>query len=227
MKLTHRFSPVKTRLQGIALLACLLAGPSAAAQAACYTSGHTSGRDEASLRRAEAILDANGVGGDYQVTRFVPYPSGAGMVEVRRLYKGTPVFQDQLGLHFDAQQRLRRDSRGAPIRGGDAATLPALELDPQPRVDSETAKRTFAAKALVIELTDHRGRPSGSMRGPDYRARLDELGAELGIYDGALAWQVCPPRGPAAYISAEDGTVLYFHSGVIARVAPTEKRSFG
>jgi hypothetical protein len=149
------------------------------------------------------------------------------MIEVRRLYRDLPIFRDALAFHFDSQGRVRRDRAGQPFLGGEGEDLSGLDLDPSPGIDSGTAKEIFAQRALVVDLTDHQGRPSGTARGPDYRERLDELDTHLGIYQGALAWEICPPRGPAGYISAEDGTVLYFHSGVVASVRPARRHPVG
>jgi hypothetical protein len=172
--------------------------------------------DPASLGRAQVILESNGiaVGKEYRVTDLVSYTSGAGMIWVKRLYRGLPVFWDGLAFHFDRQGHLKRDKTGNPFLGGMAAKPPRLDLDPTPKVGSEPAKKVFAERALVIEMTDFRGRPSGTRSGPDYRERLHELDAELGIFEGELAWKICPPGHPDGYVSADTGRVLYFDDGI-------------
>lgn len=199
-----------------ALVSLLFLLTATAADAVCRRSGHTSGTDPASLSRAEDILKSNGVavGKEYRVTRLVPYESGAGMIWVQRLIGDLPVFWDELALHFDAQGRVKRDKSGKPFVGGDAETLPRSDVDLTPKISSEAAKKAFAERARVIEMEDLAGRPIGTQPGPDYRERLHELDTELGIYKGELAWQICPPDGLSGYVSAADGRVIYFDSGI-------------
>jgi hypothetical protein len=177
-----------------------------------------SGTDAESLHRAEQILQANGVdsSAEYRVTRLVRYESGGGMVWVKRLYEGVPIFRDEIAFHFTADEQLRRTG-GRPFIGGEADRV-SLSGDLVPALDAETAKSTFAARAKVIELTDSTGQRSGTLAGPDFGGRLAELDAELGIYAGELAWLVCDADtgAPYGYFSARTGAVLYFDSGVRA-----------
>ena len=187
--------------------------------AGCAGPGHRDGTDEASLEKAAAILATNGiaVGRDYATLRFVPYASGAGMIEVRRLQQGLPMFGDELAFHFDSQQRLKLDSSNRPLVGGTFASkaVPA-DLDPRPTVNASAAKTALAQRARTRIRVDRRGRPSGTTSGPDYSDRLDELDAQLGIHEGNLAWLVCARDSgyPYAFISATDGQVLFFDSGI-------------
>jgi hypothetical protein len=201
-----------------ALLSLLLLAIAADAYGDCGRSGHAGGTDAVSLSRARAVLESNGIAveKDYRAMRLVAYSSGGGMVWVRRLYRGLPVFRDELAFHFDSQGRFKRDRAGKPFLGGDAEDISRLDLDPVPGIDSDAAKKAFAQRAKVIQLTGPTGRPAGTKPGPDYSQRLAELETELGIYQSKLAWQICP-RGrshPYGYISADTGSVLYFDSGI-------------
>lgn len=188
------------------------------ARAQCPESGPSSGTDEASLKRARGVLESNGfnVDKEYRVTRLVPYASGAGMIWVQRLYRGLPVFRDALAFHFDSQGTLKRDKAGELVLRGEGEDLSRLDVDPKPRIDGEAAKRSFADRATVIDLVDPAGRPAGTAPGPDYRQRLHELDAKLGVFQGALAWRICPRDNsyPYAYVSATTSAVLFFDSGI-------------
>jgi hypothetical protein len=200
---------------GLVLLWVLTSSP---ASAAC-TDTSRSGTDVESLTRATQILESNGVdvAADYRVTRLVAYQTGGGMVWVKRLYNGLPVFRDELAFHFTANAQLRREGE-RPFIGGEGERLPADGIDTVPTVDADAAKARFAAEAKIIELTDATGRANGALVGPDFSQSLQDLEAELGIYEGELAWLVCAPEGgtPYGYFSGHTGTTLYFESGVVS-----------
>lgn len=204
---------MKRQAAAALVLLCMLAHSPASAGCADSLGN---GTDAGSLSRATQILESNGieVGTEYRVVRLVAYQAGGGMVWVKRLYDGLPVFRDELAFHFTANGQLRHAGE-RPFIGGEGERLPA-SIDTLPTVDADTAKKAFADRAKSIEVTDATGRPNGTIAGPDFAQRFDELEAELGIYAGELAWIVCAPdRTPYGYFSAHTGTALYFESGVV------------
>jgi hypothetical protein len=214
-------SGVLREVRALAALALLSTITAPYASAAC-DGPPRDGTDPESLQRATDILESNGVevSEEYRVIRLVAYESGAGMVWVKRLYKDVPVFRDELAFHFTSDEKLRRTAE-RPFLGGEGEPWP-VGIDIAPAIDANTVKARFAEQARVVGVDDLTGRPAGTLAGPDFSARLDELDAELGIYEGELAWLVCHREGavPYGYYSARTGGELYFESGVVAGAPP-------
>ena len=143
---------VRARCAAVAL-ASLWILSSSPCFAACEDRQQT-GTDSESLRRAMEILESNGVdvGNEYRVTRLVAYDSGGGMVWVKRLYRGLPVFRDELAFHFrgwaEPVQRLIRSLDPARV-----ARLEIFDIDPLPsRVRGRVALLGDAAHSTAPDL---------------------------------------------------------------------------
>jgi hypothetical protein len=170
--------------------------------------------------RAEALMTANGIEfeGKYTLTRFSALSDGNTRITVQQIFEGFTVFDHELNIYFDANNKVEHSLTGSVFLLGEKQTFENLGIGEKDGLISQhQAIEIFSNEAAVLTIPRMNGQGTGNqVRGPRCAQDLDSINSELGIYQMQVAWRVqCEEDSyPLMYIDAVKGTSLYFDSGI-------------
>jgi len=156
-------------------------------------------------KQATRLLEANGIQYKdiYNITRFMPYKKGGGLVSVQQLYRDLPVFDSEVTFHFDPDNKPIRGVDDNIYKVGNEIPVDDLEVDIEPVITS----------SQVASITS------------EYTSKLDDADCltsdrkrviQLGVYKPVdakqlyLAWQATCKywQTPSILIDAKTGKIL-------------------
>lgn len=176
--------------------------------------------DDEEKARAEALMTANGIEfeGKYTPTRFTARSDGNTRATVQQVFDGFTVFDRELHIHFDANNKVEHSPTGSVFLMGEVQTFEDLEIVGKDGLISQhQAIEIFSHEAAILTIPSINGQGTGNqVRGPKCAQDLDVIKSELGIYQKQVAWRVqCEEASfPLMYINAVEGTSLYFDSSI-------------